>query len=200
MDEFVEDGNAFAVPHFWKSSSFPPFPPFPQITGDLRNEGWDALNCDVDLDHNDCSDETHIINLFQCLDLNLPELSSFSYGPLQTQEAPALSLTESISGSTGQEKSSAEEDPWSIAQLTVVHEKPLDLTSWEKFYDPTFKEPRTIYLSEAGPRALDATLILHKQGTDTSVYTSNGRLVKSGPMLMVSIRLAPHVELMAHNC
>ena len=188
MDEFEEDGNAFAVPDLWKSSTFPSFP---QEASAIQTEGWAPENCEIDLDHDSRSDEIVIFNPSQCFDLSLPDLSSFRYGPLENERTRASSLAEFSDDST-EEARSVEEDPWSIAQISLPDEKTLGLKSWESFQDITFKEPRIIYLSEGGPQALDAALTSHNQSVDSLSYEPSGMIVKSSPMLMVSST--------SHNC
>lgn len=182
MDDFEEDGNAFALPDLWKSLS--PLP-FPQEISAIQTEGWAALNYGINLDQASRSDENLIFNPSQCFDLSLPDLSSFHYGPLKTENTLAPSLAESIDGST-EEAASVEEDPWSIAQNIISDEKTLGFKSWESFCDKSFNEPRIIYLSEGGPRALDAALTLNNQGVEAFPYKPNGVIVKSSPMLIVS--------------
>lgn len=180
MEESDEDGNAFAIPDLWKPSLFDPA----QIeTGCLQTEKWDAWNNGIDLGQDFPSEGDAIFKAFHCLDLALPDLSSFEYGPLET---PAIveSLYESADDST-EDTESVEEDPWSAVNLLTCSDKPSECKGWEIFYDKGFKEPRTAYFSEGGSLALDAALRLDRCGTDNAQNIRSGRVVQSTPMLRV---------------
>lgn len=182
MEEPDREGNAFAIPDLWKPSLFEPL----QIeTGFLQTGKWDALNYGIDLGQEFRSEGEYIFKNSHCLELALPDLSSFEYGPLETPAAVELS---SLYGSTDEsieDAESVEEDPWSNVNLFIQCDRPSEFKSWEVFYDKGFKEPRTAYLSEGGPLAFDAALRLHPHGNDNSLNKCNGRVVKSTPMLRV---------------
>lgn len=180
MEESDEDGNPFAIPDLWKPSLFDPAQ---IVTGCLQTEKWDALNNGTDMGQDFPSEEDTIFKAFHCLDLALPDLSSFEYGPLETPVTVESSY-ESTNDSTD-DTESVEEDPWSDVNLLFWSDKPSEFKSWEIFYDKGFKEPRTAYISEGGSLALDAALQLDTCGTENAPNKRNGRVVKSTPMLRV---------------
>lgn len=182
MEETDEEGNAFAIPDLWKPSSFEHL----QIeAGFLQTGKWDALNYGIDLGEEFRSEGDDIFKTSHCLELALPDLSSFQYGPLET---PAAVEWSSLYGSTDDSTEDAEsvkEDPWSDVNLFIQSDRPSKFKSWETFYDKGFKDPRTSYISEGGPLAFDAALRLHSHGNENTLNKCNGRVVKSTPMLRV---------------
>lgn len=60
--------------------------------------------------------------------------------------------------------------------------------TWEKFYDADFQEPRSAYISEAGPRALDAALVLQgRLDSRVSPEQSIGIVTRSDHLVAVSV-------------
>lgn len=211
MEESDEDENVFAIPDLWKPSLFEP----PQVKiSSLHIENWDAVNYGIDLGQNfrfegdsifhsssqyvaldlpDLSSDLgqefrfegdSIFKSSHCLALDLPGLSNFGYGPLETPATVGSPFYESTDDST-EDMEFVEEDPWSDANLWIQSDRPSKFKSWEIFFDKSFKEPRTAYMSEGGPLAFDAALRLHPHGTENSLNKRNGPVVKSTPMLRV---------------
>ena len=56
-------------------------------------------------------------------------------------------------------------DIWSFP-FDLEEHKALHLKSWETFYDKTFQEPRTTYISEGGPQVFDAILAAQDEERD----------------------------------
>ena len=122
------------------------------------------------------------------LDLHLPDLTSFEYGPTENLESLELSSTSSTTTSNSlfpiQEQE--EEDVWSSASILVPGPVPAELKSWERFYDRSLRQPRTAYISEAGPSAFDAILALPSTNSQSDVPKDPvGHVVQYGPVLMV---------------
>lgn len=81
----------------------------------------------------------------------------FAYGPLEELEAPDSSATSSDHEDHGEFDESLE-DLWSAKETLQPSAARRELQSWERFYDRTFREPRSVCISEAGPLVFDAWL------------------------------------------
>lgn len=204
MHDRGETGNAFAVPDLWEKSAFADFG---RYVNNACTENKGALFAPSSLDHGNekpvrtlaFPDHATIGDYFstsftfppsQDLDLHLPDLTSFEYGPLEDLENPELSSASSLNGSNGlfpcQEQE--EEDVWSATQILDPGSEPADFKSWDRFYAKALKEPRTAYISEAGPSAFDAALTSLATGPGSILPTeSSGRVLQSGPVLTVGV-------------
>ena len=115
------------------------------------------------------------------LDLKLPTLSTFDYGPIE--DLVPLD-TSSVLSSTESFEISETLDIWS-SQLDLEEQNTPKLRSWEFFYNKTFQEPRTTYVSESGPQVYDA--ILAAQDGDRE----NGEIGRDSGCLIKSVALLP---------
>lgn len=181
MEELDEDGIAFAVPDLWKPSSFT----YSYMGGgSLGIDGRNASNSSKVLSHLLQSGTSNSLKKVECPKLHLPDISSFEYGPLETIGTVESSVVESTNDSV-EDWESVEYDPWSDLHMLGYKEIPLKLMNWELFHDKSSWEPRTTYMSEGGPVALDAALRLNSQ--DSGLLKSYERqIVRSDQMLTVS--------------
>ena len=85
-------------------------------------------------------------------DLRLPDLESFHFGPLEDLE----SLDDSNISEPENGNPIGLEDIWKIAFDLGPANKDVKLYSWEAFRDPKHEDPRSAYISEAGPSIFDA--------------------------------------------
>ena len=129
--------------------------------------------------------QLHYLNEKNGLHLQLPDLETFHYGPL---EAIPFSNSVTTSIHSGDEESieDVEVDFWVNAGDDDVSSE--GLKTWERFYDRTFKEP-SVYLSEAGPRAFDAALLESYQSLQIQDNGHQNRLILQDPLLRCFIHL-----------
>jgi len=121
--------------------------------------------------------------------LHLPDLSDFKYGPiddLATFDASSVSSTTELLEVPG----AFEGDVWSFPKSDEKEQIPTKPRSWETFHDKSFVEPRTVYISEAGPLVFDAALAAG-DGGETSAGTAStpGTVIQSGPLLASLLQL-----------
>lgn len=94
-------------------------------------------------------------NYFHLQSQNVPlpeiESASVSSAPSDFEETHAADVT------SKKERLDYDEDIWTLPDITQPKISAA-LTSWDNFLQPSYLEPRTTYLSEAGPRAFDAAL------------------------------------------
>ncbi|KAL8689693.1 MAG: hypothetical protein Q9218_004689 [Villophora microphyllina] len=169
MEDDFESGEAFAIPDLWQKSSFAPL------------DNWD-LPADLDRlspfrSYLYSEPEVHIL-LAPQTSFALPSLdisgddplqtakhigaqddgpAPFSYGPLEELEPLDVSTVPSDHEEDG-ELADSLEDLWSAKEVLKPGTAQLELRNWEKFYDRSYQEPPTVYISEAGPRVFDALL------------------------------------------
>ena len=80
------------------------------------------------------------------------------------------------------------EDIWSFPGDNKCEQIHGVYNTWEKFYDAAFQEPRSAYISEAGPGAFDATLVLQgRLDSSVSPEQSFGTVTRSDPLVAVSV-------------
>lgn len=80
-------------------------------------------------------------------------------------------------------------DIWSFP-LDLGEQRIPKLKSWETFYDKTFQEPRTIYISEHGPQVFDAILATQDGDTDDTGIGRNSKcIIKSVPLVSSLLEL-----------
>lgn len=123
------------------------------------------------------------------LDLDLPDLSNFAYGPVQDPGGlDASSVQSSICSVKVPE--TLEVEIWSFPEIEQDEQEPAKIQSWEAFYDKNFQELRTVYISEAGPQVFDAALAVKTEHDSTGKrYRDVGRVVQSGPLLNSFLQL-----------
>ncbi|KAF2430006.1 hypothetical protein EJ08DRAFT_716232 [Tothia fuscella] len=85
-------------------------------------------------------------------DLKLPDLENFEYGPLFDISPPEESVASLETVTDGEE-----EDVWRLCPDGHVGNE-AKLLSWESFGQKEYHEPRSAYISEAGPGAFDVAL------------------------------------------
>lgn len=120
------------------------------------------------------------------LDLKLPDLSTFDYGPLK--DLGALE-TSSVLSSAESFDLLEPLDIWSFP-IDPKEKKVPKFNSWEKFNDKTFQEPRTTYISEGGPLVFDAILAAQDGDTD-----DDGRGRRSGCVIKSVALVSSLLEL-----
>ena len=122
------------------------------------------------------------------MNLQLPDLLSFQYGPLKNVGALELSSTLSESENSDGEGSRTE-DIWSAKEITKSDVPRRETRSWEVFYEKSFKEPVNVYISEGGPQVFDR--FLSREGRlEGSTYKVNVRRnVRSTPLLHELLQL-----------
>lgn len=127
-------------------------------------------------------DEGHeLVGISKDLDLQLPDLSSFAYGPIE--DLGALDASSVVSAADSFEDLETV-DIWSFPH-DLEEQKAILSRSWETFFDKTLQEPRTAYISENGPQALDAVLAAHDGNTkDDGLGTKPGYVIE--PTALVS--------------
>jgi hypothetical protein len=90
--------------------------------------------------------------------LKLPDLDNFHYGPIADVPLPEGST---LSSDPEPQHEEQEEDIWKIALDVGPLDKDISYYTWETFQNQDYKEPRSAYISEAGPQAFDAALQVH---------------------------------------
>jgi len=211
MHDHEELGEAFAIPDLWEKSALADFRRYVNRAF-TENEG--ALFAPSSLDggnersvptlafpaHPTIGDYLSTSFPFppsKDLDFHLPDLTSFEYGPLENLENPELSLASSVNGSIGSFpcQDQEEEDVWSATQILAPGPEPAEFKSWDRFYAKALKEPRTAYISEAGPIAFNAALTSKFMGSDSMLPPeSAGRVLPSGTVLTVRSLLLKHLS------
>ncbi|KAA6408525.1 MAG: spc97 spc98 family [Lasallia pustulata] len=181
MDDDEEDtGQAFAIPDLWKTSALAYYGQegnSPLITGLEAFAFPDCFGGPSAHDH---------------LSLYLPDLDSFHFEPVEFVETPESS---SSAGSSVAEQVEAiesidNEDIWSFPGDNRWQQVHGVYNTWEKFYDADFQEPRSAYISEAGPRALDAALVLQgRLDSRVSPEQSIGIVTRSDHLVAAILQL-----------
>ncbi|KAL2037967.1 hypothetical protein N7G274_009186 [Stereocaulon virgatum] len=199
MDDYSEDGNVFAIPGLWKTSSLADLSQhsIKPIAFQLEPLGI-PLSLDLCAVNSACSQE-HIAKLSNAqepgfgipksLDLHLPDLSTFQYGPLEDlgglDSSSISSATESF-----EPPKVLEEDIWAFSRSNEKGQSFAKFKSWETFYDKEFTEPQTVYVSEGGPRVFDAALSMGFESTaEDDLSRGPGRVIQSGPIIASLLQL-----------
>ena len=120
------------------------------------------------------------------LELQLPDLTTFNYGLVE--DLGALDATSVLSSTESFEVLEAL-DIWSFPVDPKEREAP-HLKSWETFYNKSFQEPRTPYISEGGSQVYDA--ILAAEDGDPG---DGGLAAKSGCVINSSALMSSLLEL-----
>lgn len=181
MNEIGEHENAFAIPDFGKTMRLAQFEIEPTIH---TSELWQPLQYGSDWEQGLQTDGSCNLERFDYLNLDLPDLSSFNYGILETSETLESSSTLSV-GDSDIERDPAKDDSPPFQHVLYYKEPYLKLNSWERFYNKRFEEPRSVYLSEGGNAAFDAALNLGFKGAH-SLQLKKGNVVESLPIIKVS--------------
>lgn len=190
MTKHHEDGNAFAIPDLWGKSS---------LAANPLALGFESLSIFLSDLHPAATYQWYIADLFKrhddifdipkSLELQLPDLSSDSHGPLEDLgELDASSL--SSSPESFEVPEDLEKDIWSFPNTDRSGRVITGLNSWENFYDRNFQEARTVYISEGGPQVFDAVLAAAAETARNDDSSSGpGRVVQSGPLLSCLFQL-----------
>lgn len=175
MDQQVRDGNAFAIPDLWKASTFAQF----------SERAIDSIAFEIE--PLNVQDESHEqLGISKDLDLELPDFSTFTYGPIEDLGAFDAS---SVLSSAESSETLETPDIWSFP-LDPEVQRPPQSKSWETFYDKTFHEPRTTYISEGGPRVFDAILAVEDGDTkNDSLGKRSGCVIKSAALVSSLVEL-----------
>lgn len=122
------------------------------------------------------------------LSLHLPDLDSFHFGPVEFLETPESSSPSSVTEQNEATESTDEGDIWILTDNNGCDQIERIYGSWEKFYDGNFQEPRSAYISEAGPGVFDAVLALQGNvDSSVSLEQSVGTVIRSDPLISVSV-------------
>ena len=183
--EHEQESDFFAVPELWKPSDFAAntnnlvIHNLEEFGRSCRDAPYECLAVCQDFDGRD----VRSLAFLDEAKLALPDLETFQYGPLQD-----LSSSESSSISLDYEKpegsiqEAEEEDVWAFAGNVDLTGCAQNLRTWERFYKRDIIE-KTPYLSEAGPRALDAALVFGNDTATSGEHISKTRIVRSDPLL-----------------
>ena len=130
--------------------------------------------------------------ILEDLDLKLQTFSTFDYGPIEDlgtlDTSSVLSFAESLEIPETLDISESF-DIWSFP-LNLEEQKTPKLKSWENFYNKTFEEPRTTYISESGLQVFDAILgAQDKDREDGENGRGSGCLIKSVAFLRSLLEL-----------
>lgn len=174
MEEPVENGNAFAIPAPWTTSNLAHFDN-DERAADSIALGFEPLNL---------QDEEHSqFGILKDLKLKLSSPSTFDYGPIEDLGALDTSSVISSVDSVGVPEVL---DVWSFP-LDVEEQKSLKIRTWETFYDKSFYEPQTTYLSEQGPQVFDALLPAQDADLEDGAVDSNSKCVTKTATLLSSL-------------
>ena len=130
--------------------------------------------------------------ILEDIDLKLPTFSTFDYGPIQDlgtlDTSSVLSFAESLDIPETLDNADSF-DIWSFP-LDLEEQKTPKLKSWETFYNRTFEEPRTTYISESGLQVFDAILSAQEEDKeDGEKGRGSGCLIKSVAFLRSLLEL-----------
>ena len=130
--------------------------------------------------------------ILEDLDLKQQTFSTFDYGPIQDlgtlDTSSVLSFAESLEIPETLDISESF-DIWSFP-LNLEVQNTRKLRSWETFYNRTFEEPRTTYISESGLQVFDAILSAQDEDKeDGEKGRGSGCLIKSVAFLRSLLEL-----------
>ncbi|KAF2456041.1 Spc98 family-domain-containing protein [Lineolata rhizophorae] len=185
MDPWTS-GNAFAIPDLWKRSIFS------QAESDDAPALFPPLQLDlsaIKLD-NPYAPKRSIEH-----DLRIPDLETFRFGPIEDADALSESVISAASAERQNDSTKGEdnaeddtgEDIWDAALGLGPVDRDARFCSWEAFQVRNHVEPRSAYLSEAGPRAFDAALELYAEGNRAAGQA--GSAVRSNALLKALLDL-----------
>ncbi|KAL9100611.1 MAG: hypothetical protein Q9163_004027 [Psora crenata] len=147
MNQNADTGNVFAIPDLWQKSALADFD---DDATHLTAQVIQPLVCTGTL-----SDTSSPWN---GLELRLPDLSSFTFGPLEDAEALEGSSVASSTESIEITQASAH-DLWPVPTPFEDADSFGILRSWERFNDKSFGESRSVYISEQCTQGFDALLL-----------------------------------------
>lgn len=138
---------------------------------------------------NSCADFPDVFGFaHEDLDLHLPDLNSFHFEPVEFVETPESSFGSSIAEQNEDLESIDEGDIWSFSRDNGSDQVKRIYSTWENFYDGDFQEPRSAYISEAGPGIFDEILALEgKLDSSGRSEQSVGIVIRSDPLVSVSV-------------
>ena len=202
-----EQGTAFAIPDLWEKSPFADFeqyekgsfikdggPPLVSLQSIRDHLGFEdgniggKPNSSCSLTTDDYVSTSFPFPPAKDLDLHLPNLASFEYGPIESLDHSDLSSASSKTGSVSSFSYQEQEevDIWSSIQILNPGPVPAELKSWERFHDKASRERRTAYFSEGGPSVFDAALNLQSPRSYADLPNKSvGLVLQYGPMLKV---------------
>ena len=117
-------------------------------------------------------------SLYDIRDLESKSFTHGSIDDLVRLDDPSLSSETESLASIG----IIDDDVWSFPQHDERDEGFAKFRSWETFYDKSFREPRTVYISEAGSRVFDALLVAEQGALRNGVTHRAGRVISSDPL------------------
>ena len=109
-----------------------------------------------------------------------PDLLPSTFGPLEDVENLEESSISSINEPT-EVSQEIQEDIWSFSKPTEAQNGVAIVRSWEKFYDKSFQESRSAYISEQHYRIFDTVL--------ASQTEASGRVIKSEALIAAMVQL-----------
>ena len=119
------------------------------------------------------------------LDLDLFDLSTFIYGPIE--DLGALDASSVLSSADSLETFETF-DIWSFPH-DLEEQKPTQSRSWETFYDSIFREPWAVYTSESGLQAFDAIPAQDGDTKDDGLDRKSGCLINSAALVSSLLQL-----------
>ena len=117
------------------------------------------------------------------LNFKLSSPSTFDYGPI-IDDLGALDNSSLSSADSFEVPETL--DIWSFP-LDLGEQKSLNIRSWETFYDKSFHEPRTTYISEQGPQVFDIVLAAQDADLEDGAVDSSSRCVIKSATLLSSL-------------
>lgn len=120
------------------------------------------------------------------LNLDLSDLSTFNYGPIE--DLGSLDASSVLSSADSFETFETF-DIWSFPQ-DLEGQEATQSRRWETFYDRIFQEPQTVYKSESGPQAFDAIPAAQDGDTkDDGFGRDSGCVIKSTTLVSSLLQL-----------
>ena len=182
---------AFAVPDLWRVTNTAAFQ---DETTSCPASCWAFTKIGLDLGLDAVGKKEGLLGWFDELNFSLPHLAQLESTPLEdleAQESFSPSLTDdSVDESEPLiEFSDPTEDIWSCPEVVSHVKTRREFKSWEVFNDSGFNEPQPVFISERGSVAVDAAVIAYVTAINDQSRAKCGRIVHSGPLLMVSIEI-----------
>ncbi|KAL8853845.1 MAG: hypothetical protein Q9221_001316 [Calogaya cf. arnoldii] len=181
MEDCMGTGDAFAIPDFWQQSSL----------GTIEAQG-DSPKIDVQSPFSMQQDSPEELPTFgvpsedplqisKCLVADQHGEAYLSYGPLEDIETIEFSSASSASSDREDhgDKGDLLEDLWSDKEILKPIAGHIQLTSWERRYNNSSKEPCWAYMNEAAPRVRDDASS-HAKSSDLPVPVSESDAILSG--------------------
>lgn len=191
MDPDEECEYAFAIPDFWRITNSATFQ---DETTPCPTSCWAFTKAGLDLGLDAEGEKEGLLGWFEDLDFRLPDLAQLETTPLVDLEAQE-SISPSITDDSVDESEplievfDLTEDIWLCPEVVSYVKVHREFKSWEVFNDSGFKEPQPEFISERGSTAVDAAVIAYGIAINDQSRAKYGRIVHSGPLLMVSIQI-----------